>query len=313
MLNQGFSFVVTNQYTLPTSSVNRNFKNNTDIDVIIYTINNRLTPAERLVLSTCHKLGTKYGDFRARIDTISRMSRVSHETVTRSLKNLFRLNYLRRWNLGGTPLYVVAQEILDVNYEDINGDIKFYLWNEPEINKNSIYIRESVIAFDSVKINEWVSLEEIVRKKEIDVFEGKQNHNQSVTIIPEYIKKIKEIEITHSQQLELIDYDPETIDYARKVIRSKIEKDGPLDSPFPFFLKICKVSLSKKSTSQGSSTMVDKQLSSRNYKPFSQAAYLRKQYKWLEYVNSKTTDETAYNNNIKQLNYLAELIDKLEG
>ena len=185
-------------------------------------------------------------------------------------------------------------------------------------NSNNIYPQFNFEYSTKSWRRKWVSLEEQCRKAAYSNQEGEaimiQDHSNTATVVPDYIKNIKEIEINHSQHLQLIGYDRATIDYARKAIRSKLEKDGPLQSPFPFFLKICQVSHGKKAMLGASSgTNSEKQVSTREYKPYNQAEYLRKHYKWLEYVNSRTTDATARAGNISRLNYIASVIEKLEA
>ncbi len=250
MLNSKVEVISTSQYTTPKVPVNRQFKNNADLDVIIYTINHKLTIAERLVLVALCSFSEKYGEFRARIDTIARMAGVSHVTVTRSLKKLFQLNYVRRWSFGGTPRYIDCDEIQSANYTKSGSEVSFYLGNEPEINKNIyIYTRE-VPRFKSLSWDErlwWGTKREYAKSNALMAValpmamqhcllkKGEKQLNKSM-LIPEFIENITEVELTFDDKLELAVFAGPIIDLARK----RVASSGNLTNPTAYFKAICR-------------------------------------------------------------------------
>lgn len=297
MLNQVQLFC-TNQYTVPIIPVNRQFKNNADIDVVIYTLNHKLTIADRLVMAAFKEQAHKHDDdqFRISVGLIAAISGVHRSTASLSIRKLLNLRYLKRWNHGGIPLYVVADEILSVRYTKDRENISFYSDNPSGINKN-IYIY-SKIDFESVKrparseffdymqwcmektaIDDRMAVPPCLQKK------GEKEVKPSI-LIPDFVENITEVPLTFEDKLELAVFPGPIIDLARK----RVTNSGNLTNPIAYFKAICRKEHQQRlqnTKPSFSKTAATKQPSVQKQPP-SEQEYAYARYKHLEYMYSVT-------------------------
>jgi hypothetical protein len=149
LINQRRSFIYNINSNLSNNNVNRNFRNNADIDGIISMIRS-LTPCEAKILRIFMELsGSECSNLiRVANEWIAVKAGCTIKTVTRSLKSLIQNNILRRWNFGGPRQYVLAD-----NFQD--SCLSEYVH---ETILGVIYIRESGCVMESDSQNEMKSV-----------------------------------------------------------------------------------------------------------------------------------------------------------